>query len=109
MNSLSNINICVIGLGYVGLPLAVTLSKKFVTMGFDIDTNRVSEISNGLDRMDKPSKKLLKTFWIEPNNLSGKITLSFEKITSVLSLLKYTKIIIKNIRDIEKSKPKPAL
>ena len=49
MNSLSNINICVIGLGYVGLPLAVALSKKFVTMGFDIDTNRVSEISSGLD------------------------------------------------------------
>ena len=49
MNSLSNINICVIGLGYVGLPLAVTLSKKFVTMGFDIDANRVYEISNGLD------------------------------------------------------------
>jgi len=48
MNSLGAANICVIGLGYVGLPLAVALSKKFKTTGFDIDVNRVSEISNGI-------------------------------------------------------------
>ena len=49
MKSLGAANICVIGLGYVGLPLAVALSKKFATTGFDIDVNRVSEISNGVD------------------------------------------------------------
>ncbi|MDB2383163.1 hypothetical protein N9W08_04010, partial [Porticoccaceae bacterium] len=41
MNSLSDINICVVGLGYVGLPLAVALGKHFTTMGFDIDADRV--------------------------------------------------------------------
>ena len=49
MKSLDAANICVIGLGYVGLPLAVALSKKFMTTGFDIDVKRVSEISNGID------------------------------------------------------------
>ncbi len=47
MKSLNAANICVIGLGYVGLPLAVALSKKFMTTGFDLDVKRVSEISNG--------------------------------------------------------------
>ena len=49
MKSLDAANICVIGLGYVGLPLAVALSKKFMTTGFDIDVKRVSEILNGID------------------------------------------------------------
>ena len=39
----------VIGLGYVGLPLAVSFSKKFKTMGFDINKNRVNQINYGSD------------------------------------------------------------
>tara|TARA_X000000368_G_scaffold418732_1_gene419644 strand:+ start:3573 stop:4865 length:1293 start_codon:yes stop_codon:yes gene_type:complete len=39
----------VIGLGYVGLPLAVAMSKKFDVIGFDINVNRVDEIKNGID------------------------------------------------------------
>ncbi len=39
-----NKNICVVGLGYVGLPLAVEFSKKYKTLGFDIDENRVESI-----------------------------------------------------------------
>ena len=34
-------NICVIGLGYVGLPVALAISKKFNTIGFDIDKKRL--------------------------------------------------------------------
>lgn len=41
--------IAVIGLGYVGLPLAVEFSKKFLTIGFDINNIRVNEISDGHD------------------------------------------------------------
>ncbi|OAN60355.1 UDP-N-acetyl-D-galactosamine dehydrogenase [Balneola sp. EhC07] len=40
----------IIGLGYVGLPLAVEFAKKFSTVGFDINKNRVSELNNGHDR-----------------------------------------------------------
>jgi UDP-N-acetyl-D-galactosamine dehydrogenase len=49
MKTKSDTTVCVVGLGYVGLPLAVALSKQFITMGFDIDTNRVLQISNGVD------------------------------------------------------------
>ena len=59
MNSLSDLHICVVGLGYVGLPLAVALSKQFTTMGFDIDANRVLQISNGIDVTQEVDKNEL--------------------------------------------------
>lgn len=43
-------NIAIIGLGYVGLPLAIEFAKKYDVLGFDIDTNRVQELSSGKDR-----------------------------------------------------------
>jgi len=46
---LDNVNIGVIGLGYVGLPLAVEFGKKFPTVGFDINTSRVEELIQGHD------------------------------------------------------------
>jgi UDP-N-acetyl-D-glucosamine/UDP-N-acetyl-D-galactosamine dehydrogenase len=42
--------IAVIGLGYVGLPLAVEFGKKFKTIGFDINAGRVEELKQGFDR-----------------------------------------------------------
>lgn len=42
--------ICIIGLGYVGLPLAHAFSSKFEVVGFDINTLRVEELNNGFDR-----------------------------------------------------------
>lgn len=39
----------IIGLGYVGLPLAVEFAKKFKTIGFDINQSRVSELNSGFD------------------------------------------------------------
>ena len=39
----------VIGLGYVGLPLAVEFGKKYMTVGFDINQNRVDELNAGRD------------------------------------------------------------
>lgn len=41
--------IAIIGLGYVGLPLAVEFGKKYQTIGFDINQTRVSELKNGKD------------------------------------------------------------
>ena len=46
---LKNIKISVIGLGYVGLPLALEFSKKYKVVGFDINTNRITSLSNGID------------------------------------------------------------
>ncbi|WP_372931020.1 nucleotide sugar dehydrogenase, partial [Methyloceanibacter sp.] len=48
--ALADIRIGVVGLGYVGLPLAVYLSQHFPVVGFDIDADRVDELSRGIDR-----------------------------------------------------------
>ena len=50
MMNASEIKIAIIGLGYVGLPLAVEFSKKFSTIGFDINKHRIEELQNGYDR-----------------------------------------------------------
>jgi UDP-N-acetyl-D-galactosamine dehydrogenase len=42
--------IVVIGLGYVGLPLAVALARRFEVVGFDLDPQRIAELSDGHDR-----------------------------------------------------------
>ena len=44
-----HINIAIIGLGYVGLPLAVEFGKHYNTLGFDINTARLAELQQGYD------------------------------------------------------------
>jgi UDP-N-acetyl-D-glucosamine/UDP-N-acetyl-D-galactosamine dehydrogenase len=52
--------IIVIGLGYVGLPLAVQLAKSFETWGLDINAGRIAELRNGFDRTDEIDEARLK-------------------------------------------------
>lgn len=59
--------IAIIGLGYVGLPLAVEFGKAYVTVGFDIDQGRVEELKLGKDR----------TLEVEPEELALATQLSF--------------------------------
>jgi UDP-N-acetyl-D-galactosamine dehydrogenase len=47
--SLTKIKIAVIGQGYVGLPLAVEFGKLYPTVGFDINTTRIQQLSQGID------------------------------------------------------------
>lgn len=47
---MNNIRIAVIGLGYVGLPLAVAFARKYEVVGFDINEERISQLKNGIDR-----------------------------------------------------------
>lgn len=49
MLTLKEAKIAIIGLGYVGLPLAVEFSKKYSTLGFDINESRVNELLSGHD------------------------------------------------------------
>ena len=49
MLQLRDISLAIIGLGYVGLPLAVEFGKKYQTVGFDIDPERVTELVQGRD------------------------------------------------------------
>lgn len=55
----SNIKICVVGLGYVGLPLARLFSTKFPTVGFDLNADRVATLMSGHDSLlDVPDSLL---------------------------------------------------
>ncbi len=49
MLNLSEVRLCVIGLGYVGLPLAVEFGKHYPTIGFDINNVRIAELKRGED------------------------------------------------------------
>ncbi|MEF2145782.1 MAG: nucleotide sugar dehydrogenase [Desulfovibrionaceae bacterium] len=52
--------VAVVGLGYVGLPLAVALSKHFDVIGFDISQNRIKELRQGHDRTNEVAPDKLK-------------------------------------------------
>ena len=47
---MTNIKIAIIGLGYVGMPLAAAFSSKFKVFGFDLNSTRINEIKSGFDR-----------------------------------------------------------
>jgi UDP-N-acetyl-D-galactosamine dehydrogenase len=57
--SIQEKKIAVIGLGYVGLPLAVEFGKKFKTIGFDINESRINEINKGIDSTLEVSNEYL--------------------------------------------------
>lgn len=52
--------IAVIGLGYVGLPLAIEFAKKYKVLGFDINANRIDELNLGEDRTKEADIQTLK-------------------------------------------------
>ena len=57
---MKNMKIAVIGLGYVGMPLAVEFSKKYPVVGFDINEARVKELQGGSDRTREIDSSSLK-------------------------------------------------
>ena len=68
----NNRKIAIIGLGYVGLPLAVEFAKKYKVVGFDINAQRVAELSKGKDHtLEVSSKELKKVLAEHPVALSN--------------------------------------
>ena len=66
--------IAIIGLGYVGVPLAVEFGKKRSVVGFDIDKRRIEELNDGIDKTLEISKREIEdsknlTFTSEVNDL----------------------------------------
>jgi UDP-N-acetyl-D-glucosamine/UDP-N-acetyl-D-galactosamine dehydrogenase len=57
---MSNKKIALIGLGYVGLPLAVEFGKKRVVVGFDINQSRINDLENGIDSTLETTSEELK-------------------------------------------------
>ena len=56
---MNNKKICLVGLGYVGLPLAVAFAEKFQVIGFDVSPLRIKELKNGHDKTLEIDDKLL--------------------------------------------------
>lgn len=63
--------VAVIGLGYVGLPLAAAFSEKFMTLGFDLDESRIQELLVGHDRTNELTATELK-------EAMGKMNVSYD-------------------------------
>ena len=70
-----NDKICIIGLGYVGLPLAVEFGKISPTIGFDIQSSRINELKEGTD----------KTLEVSPDDLAKATQLRFTNKTEELA------------------------
>ncbi|MEL7535632.1 MAG: Vi polysaccharide biosynthesis UDP-N-acetylglucosamine C-6 dehydrogenase TviB [Pseudomonadota bacterium] len=75
MFDLDNVRIGVVGLGYVGLPLAVEFGRKFPTVGFDLKEARVAELRDGRDS----------TLEVEPEELAAAEHLSYTTDVSGLA------------------------
>lgn len=71
--------ISIIGLGYVGLPLAVEFGKKLSVVGFDINQDRIAELRKGHDR----------TLEVEPEELKSSQGLTFSSETNDLKDVNY--------------------
>jgi UDP-N-acetyl-D-galactosamine dehydrogenase len=64
---MSSIRIAVIGLGYVGLPLARLFATKFPVVGFDVNQQRVNEINQGIDRTLEVDEDILRASLVSEN------------------------------------------
>lgn len=71
---LENVRIGVVGLGYVGLPVAAYMAKYFPVVGFDVDAQRIGDLKNGRDRTREVTSAELSSakalnFSADPNDL----------------------------------------
>ncbi len=82
--SITNSKIAIIGLGYVGLPLAVEFGKKFNTIGFDINSNRIIDLKNNIDKTLEVSTEEL-TFVNKKSNDNSNGLFFTDKVEDIIS------------------------
>jgi UDP-N-acetyl-D-galactosamine dehydrogenase len=63
--------IAIIGLGYVGLPLARLFATKYSVVGFDINTDRISELMSGVDKTLEVDNEILQSVLVDQNSNSN--------------------------------------
>lgn len=80
---MNNIKIGVVGLGYVGLPLAVEFAKKYPTVGFDIKNDRITNLKKGVDETLEISADILNEVLINTRDSNGLLLTSDLKELSV--------------------------
>lgn len=71
-----DIKIAVIGLGYVGLPLAIEFGKQYNVLGFDIDQHRIKELKSGLDHTQEADLKALELVIKKEKHATSGLTFS---------------------------------
>ena len=76
----SDPTIAIIGLGYVGLPLAVAFAEKYKVIGFDINSERVSQLQEGEDKTLEVSKEDLMKVLHKSENSGFSITADSSEI-----------------------------
>lgn len=91
MKIVENAKIAVIGLGYVGLPLAIEFGKKYPTLGFDINLDRVAELKRGEDRTREADIEELKLL-INSRDLNQNYGLKFS--ADIADLSEYNTFIV---------------
>lgn len=55
-----NKKVAVVGLGYIGLPVAVSFSKEYKVVGYDISENRINELKSNIDKTNEIQHEDLK-------------------------------------------------
>jgi UDP-N-acetyl-D-galactosamine dehydrogenase len=80
---INNKKIAIIGLGYVGLPLAIEFGKKYCVVGFDINKNRIHELNEGKDKTNEADLDGLRIA-MELRRTSNELGLEFSSDTSRL-------------------------
>ena len=73
--------IAIIGLGYVGLPLAIEFSKKYKTIGFDINNLRIKELLVGNDSTLEVCSKEIKKQTIKENSINSSKGILFRTVS----------------------------
>ena len=92
MLQLSDLKIAIIGLGYVGLPLAVEFGKQVPVIGFDIHQKRIDELKSGQDHTLEVSPEELK----QARKLSYSADLEEQTVIFLLSPFPHQLMILNN-------------
>ena len=99
-NKLKILRPCVIGLGYVGLPILINLSKKYNSSGYDINKQRIVELKKGIDifgvfKKNNFNKNI--NFYSDSNKISS---YNFFIVTVPTPILKNKKPDLSHIKDV---------
>ena len=78
MNHMQHKKITVIGLGYVGLPLAVEFAKKYQVVGFDINSQRITELNAGRDKTLEVTSEALQSVLVTAHEAAHGLLVSDE-------------------------------
>ncbi len=93
--------ICVIGLGYVGLPILLNLSTKYKCVGYDISSNRINDLKKGKDTSKEfGKKKILKKSILYTNNINNLASCNIFIITVPTPIYRNKKPNLTHLKDV---------